>query len=307
MSVADDDDTVSRSGIWRATCFCILQNPYHLCTNGFRHHRAAARSSDRSRVMGWCTVATTGSPASAMVSRPVPRLWLSCTTSNSSRRSASSRAARRRESAGLGKAGGPHGGQFEQVDAIADLAGPRHAERVGLAVEVQAGNLGQPHPGIEHLGVGLAGEHLDVVAQFDQTAAEVPHVDALSAAVGLAPIGQQRNSHTQPFAASDRPRRGANLIAVNAPGNDATANWTCVQIIVCSANRRKRTSTDRDPLRRHASKPEPIGELPMTPHPRPDNPNPSLITPAAVLNPSTLRQSRLKLRQPPPRARTSGA
>ena len=68
--------------------------------------------------------------------------------------------------------------------------GPRGAERVGLAVEVQAGHLGQPHARVEHR-VGLPGEHLDVVAEGDQLAAEVAHVDALTAAVRLAAVGQQ--------------------------------------------------------------------------------------------------------------------
>ena len=53
--------------------------------------------------MGWCTVATTGSPASAMVSSPVPRLWLSWTTSKSAARSASNRATRRVNVRGSGK------------------------------------------------------------------------------------------------------------------------------------------------------------------------------------------------------------
>ena len=41
------------------------------------------------------------------------------------------------------------------------------------------------------LGVGLAGEDLDLVAEGDQLPAEVPDVDALAAAVGLAAVGQQ--------------------------------------------------------------------------------------------------------------------
>ena len=50
------------------------------------------------------------------------------------------------------------------------------------------------HAGIQAVRVGRAGEHLDVVAQLDQSTAEVTDVDALAAAVGLAAIGQQRNS-----------------------------------------------------------------------------------------------------------------
>ncbi len=52
MSAADDDETVTRSGMLRATRCCIFKKPYQRCTNGFRHHRAAANSSTRSRVIG---------------------------------------------------------------------------------------------------------------------------------------------------------------------------------------------------------------------------------------------------------------
>ncbi|PQM44451.1 hypothetical protein C1Y40_05388 [Mycobacterium talmoniae] len=52
ISLAEVLDTVNRSGMSRATRFCISEKPYQRCTNGLRHHRAAARSSTRSRVMG---------------------------------------------------------------------------------------------------------------------------------------------------------------------------------------------------------------------------------------------------------------
>src|SRR3954464_4279323 len=132
----------------------------------------------------------------------------------------------------FGKARGPHGGQLQQVDRITDLAGAWHPERVRLPVEVEAGYLGQPHPRIEQLGIRLAGEDLHFVAEIHQTAAEMPHINTLPAAVVLTPVGQQSYSHTRPFAASDPPRKGAKTVAVNGPANTATANWTCVQMIV---------------------------------------------------------------------------
>ncbi|MDT5254237.1 MAG: nicotinamidase/pyrazinamidase [Mycobacterium sp.] len=100
------------------------------------------------------------------------------------------------EGARLGEARRPHRGQLEKVDAIPDLPGVRDAEGVGFAVHVEAGYLGQHHPRVKFFGVGLTGEHLDVVSQFDQPAAEVPDVNALAAAVRLAAIRQQRNPHT---------------------------------------------------------------------------------------------------------------
>ena len=80
---------------------------------------------------------------------------------------------------------------------VMDLAGPRNAEGVRLAVQVEAGHLGQPHPRVEHLGVGLPGEHLDVVAEFDKPAGQMADVDTLPAAMGLAPVGQQGDAHGQ--------------------------------------------------------------------------------------------------------------
>ncbi len=100
------------------------------------------------------------------------------------------------EGARFGEARRPHSAQLEEVDAIPDLPGMRYAERVEFAVHVEAGYLGQHHSGIEFLGVGLTGKHLDVVSEFDQAPAQIPDVNPLAAAVRLAAIGQQRNPHT---------------------------------------------------------------------------------------------------------------
>ena len=42
--------------------------------------------------------------------------------------------------------------------------------------------------------VGLAAQHLDVVAEVDEGLREVAGVDALAAHVGLAPVGQERDA-----------------------------------------------------------------------------------------------------------------
>ena len=97
----------------------------------------------------------------------------------------------------FGESRGPGRQQLEQVDARLDLGGPRDAERVRLPVEVEAGHFGQAHPRIEAAGVGLAREHLDVVAEFDETPGQVADVDPLPATVGLAPVRQQRDTHVQ--------------------------------------------------------------------------------------------------------------
>ena len=87
----------------------------------------------------------------------------------------------------FGEAGGVHGRDLEQVDGVADLAGPRSAERIRLAVEVEAGQFGESDAGIE-FRVGLPREHLHLVAECDQFPGQVPDVHALATAVGLAAV-----------------------------------------------------------------------------------------------------------------------
>ena len=114
--------------------------------------------------------------------------------SKSPARSCISRAIARAEGLRLGEPGRAHGEELLDVDQVAELAQVRHPERVGLAVEVEARHLGQPDALVE-LGVGLAGEDLDLVAEADQLATEVADVDALATAVRLAPVGQQGDAH----------------------------------------------------------------------------------------------------------------
>lgn len=101
ISAAEVEETVIRSGISRATRCCMPRNPYQRWTNALRRHGAAARSTARSRVIGWWMVATSGTRR-AMSSSPEPRHWLSCTTSKSAARERNSRAARRLNVRGSG-------------------------------------------------------------------------------------------------------------------------------------------------------------------------------------------------------------
>ena len=115
-----------------------------------------------------------------------------------------------------------------------------HGTRNGirLAIEVQAGHLRQPHAGIEAAGVRLAREHLHVVAQLDESAAQVADVDALPAAVRLAPVGQQGNTHIQftpDFGADERwlvLTRFTRGYRLDLRSESTTGHWTCVQTIV---------------------------------------------------------------------------
>ena len=79
---------------------------------------------------------------------------------------------------------------WSDLDDVAQvLELPVGGEAAGVVVveDVEARQLGERHPLVEHR-VGLAAEHLDVVAQVDQRLGEVAGVDALAADVGLAPV-----------------------------------------------------------------------------------------------------------------------
>jgi hypothetical protein len=102
-----------------------------------------------------------------------------------------------RERLGFGEPGRPHGEDLLDVDQVAVLLGPRSAERVGLPVEVQGRDLRQRDALVE-LGVRLAGEHLDRVAERRQLTTEVTDVDALATAVWLAAVGHECDAHVPP-------------------------------------------------------------------------------------------------------------
>ena len=66
----------------------------------------------------------------------------------------------------------------------------RDPERVRVAVEVEARDRGEPDPVVED-GPGLPGEDLDAVAELDELARDVPRVDALAPATGVAAVDEE--------------------------------------------------------------------------------------------------------------------
>ena len=89
----------------------------------------------------------------------------------------------------LGERAGRELGQLEEVLAGLDLPVGGEAAGVVVVEHVEARQLGQRHPLVEHR-VRLAAEHLDVVAEVDERLGEVPRVHALAADVGLAAVGE---------------------------------------------------------------------------------------------------------------------
>ena len=101
MSLREDCETVTTAGRARATRTCMPKNPnQRLVVKRCHGFVVCERASWRSTVIGWCRVVNSGHPSSTMPSIPVPRHWLSWTTSKSPRRSASSRRTRREKASG---------------------------------------------------------------------------------------------------------------------------------------------------------------------------------------------------------------
>lgn len=101
-----------------------------------------------------------------------------------------------REREGFGEAAGPHRADLERVDPVPVLAPLRGAEGIGLAVEVEAGQLGEREPvadegAVVEDGVGLGADDLDAVAEAGQFAGEVADVDALPAAERVPLVGEE--------------------------------------------------------------------------------------------------------------------
>ena len=99
----------------------------------------------------------------------------------------------------LGKPAGPHRRHFEGVDPVAVLAALRRAEGVRLAVEVEAGQLGEGEAvavgrvhRVQHR-IGLGADHLDAVTEADELTREMPYVDTLAPAERVPLIGEERD------------------------------------------------------------------------------------------------------------------
>jgi hypothetical protein len=90
----------------------------------------------------------------------------------------------------LGEGAGAERGDLDPVAEVLSSHTPGQAHGEVVVVDVEARQLDQRDPRVE-LGVGLAAEHLDPVAEVGQRLAEVADVHALAAHVGLAPVGEQ--------------------------------------------------------------------------------------------------------------------
>ena len=84
---------------------------------------------------------------------------------------------------------GAHEPELAEVGGVPELPRPRNPKRVTGGVEIETRDLDQIL-GVVELGIGRAGEHFDVMAEFDGLACDVPRVDALATTVGIPPVDQ---------------------------------------------------------------------------------------------------------------------
>ena len=100
------------------------------------------------------------------------------------------------------------------------------------------------HTRVKPLRVGRAGEQFHIVAEVHEPTTELPNIDALAAAVCLAPVGQQGDAHT--LLTYPARRASGEIQAREAPWTaqivcrkEPEPFWTCVQTIVLRASGRK--------------------------------------------------------------------
>ena len=191
MSLNEFSDTVMIRFRRRATSVCMSTKLYQRRSVSFLYQLSAASiSRRRSTVIGWWIVPSTGMPSwRSMRSSPKPRHWLSWTMSNSPWRWRRWSQARMEKARGSGKVPPMKAVTSRTSFQFFSSQMPGLPHREVVVVDVEAGELDQRDPLVEDR-VRLAAEHLDVVAEVDQRLGEVAGVDALSADVGLPPVGE---------------------------------------------------------------------------------------------------------------------
>ena len=143
MSAFDDSDPVMTGPIRLATRPCMPTKEYQRHLGILRRPRAALSSIRRSTLIGWWMLVTTGSPSRAIAEVAVGEHLV--VVHDVEVVAPRPQRAQRPQAEGqrLGEVRGPHAGDLEHVDPVAVLAQMRRAERVVVAVQIQAGQLDQ--------------------------------------------------------------------------------------------------------------------------------------------------------------------
>ena len=109
------------------------------------------------------------------------------------------------------------------TDAL-DLAKSRPAEGVGVAVEIETRDLHELDARLE-LGIGLARKDRHAVAEAGKRRGEVPDVDALASAVGIAAVDDERDSERRRTRSAHPQCRSTTAPAATASGGLGHFGW----------------------------------------------------------------------------------
>ena len=187
--------------------------PYQRRSVSLRSGSSAwARSSSRSTVIGWWSVASTGQPSSTMPAARAEALVVVHDVEVVAAGGAGARRARRLNVRGSGNPAVHISPNSRQVDRVAVLPGPqRQPERVGLGGTGRgSGSRHELDPSVE-LRVGRAGRRPSTWWPRSTSAlAEVAGVHALAAGVRVAAVDEERDAEAVPpcRATAARSRQG---------------------------------------------------------------------------------------------------
>ena len=195
MSMREFAETVSTAGSSRATRTCMRRKPNHRRVVNRCHAPSAwSRAIERSTVIGWWSVSSSGQPRRCSSRIPEPRHWLSWTRSNSSRlrgrarsgSGASTRGARRTRRRSI---------VVNSTTSVSEVNSRRAGIRKGSGSRYRSSpRTGVKPDALVELGPRRPGEHLDAVAERDELARQVAGVDALAAAARVAPVDEERDA-----------------------------------------------------------------------------------------------------------------
>ena len=191
MSRFADCETVTRIGSRRATRLCIAEKPYQRRSdNRLRAVGAATRSRARSIETGWCTGGDNGEAVALKIEEPAPEALVVVDDIELARPAAKLITDPDGEGPRLWKSAGEHRRDLERVDAALDLSELRPAKRVSVPVEIEARDLHELDAVVE-LRVGLTRKDGYLVTETAERQREMPDVDALAAAVGIAAVDHE--------------------------------------------------------------------------------------------------------------------
>jgi hypothetical protein len=88
------------------------------------------------------------------------------------------------------KTAGGHAQELKHIQRIGEFLPACWFEEVVRVVEIETGKLMEPHP-FGKMGIRRSGNHIYLVTELAEGAAQIFDINALPAAAGIPPIGHQ--------------------------------------------------------------------------------------------------------------------